>query len=136
MGLDAMGIGAVADFAGKVLDKIFPDPATRDAAKLELFKMQESGDLARILAQTDINKVEAANASIFVSGWRPAVGWVCVSGLVYTFVGWPMMTWASTIWQFPVPPNLDMGTLITLLGGMLGLGSLRTFEKLNNVAAK
>lgn len=136
MGLDAIGIGAVADFAGKVIDKIWPNPAERDAAKLELFKLQQSGELATIIAQTDINKVEAANPSLFVSGWRPAVGWVCVAGLIYTFVGWPLLTWASTMWTFPIPPALDMGTLITLLGGMLGLGGLRTYEKLNGVAAK
>lgn len=136
MGLDAFGVGAVSGLVGKVIDKIWPDPIERAKAQLELAKLEQSGALAEMVAQTDINKVEAANASVFVSGWRPAVGWTCVGGLVYTFVAWPLITWSSTIWQFPVPPTLDMGTLITLLGGMLGLGGLRTYEKINGVAAK
>lgn len=136
MGLDITGIGAVSGLIGNVIDKIWPDPAQRAQANLELLKLQQSGELATMLAQTDINKVEAASASVFTSGWRPAVGWTCVLGLVYTFLGYPLATWASGIWKFPPPPPLDMGTLITLLGGMLGLGGLRTIEKLNGVAAK
>ncbi len=136
MGLDIAGVGAVSDLVKTVINKIWPDPAQQAQAQLAFAQLQQSGELAAMIAQTDINKVEAANASVFVSGWRPAVGWTCVSGLVYTFVGWPLATWASGIWHFPVPPNLDMGTLITLLGGMLGLGGLRTYEKINGVAAK
>lgn len=136
MGLDITGIGAVSGLIGNVIDKIWPDPAQRAQANLELLKLQQSGELASMLAQTDINKVEAASASLFTSGWRPGVGWTCVLGLIYTFLGWPLATWASGIWHFPAPPALDMGTLITLLGGMLGLGGLRTVEKLNGVAAK
>lgn len=136
MGLDITGIGAVSGLIGNVIDKIWPDPAQRAQANLELLKLQQSGELATMLAQTDINKVEAASASVFVSGWRPAVGWTCVLGLVYTFVGWPALVWASGVWKFPPPPVIDTGTLLTLLGGMLGLGGLRTVEKLNGVAAK
>lgn len=136
MGLDAFGVGAISDVVGKVIDKIWPDPAQRDAAKLELLKLQQSGDLAQMIAQTDINKVEAASASVFVSGWRPAVGWVCVFGLVYTFIVQPLLSWYSDWQHIHIPPVLDMGTLITLLGGMLGIGSLRTYEKINGVAAK
>lgn len=136
MGLDAFGVGQISSLVGKVVDKIWPDPIERAKAQLELAKLEQSGALAEMVAQTDINKVEAANASVFVAGWRPAVGWTCVGGLFYTFMAWPLITWASTIWKFPVPPTLDMGTLITLLGGMLGLGGLRTYEKVQGVASK
>ena len=136
MGLDAFGVGQISGLIGKVVDKIWPDPIERAKAQLELAKLEQSGALAEMVAQTDINKIEAANTNVFVSGWRPAVGWVCVGGLIYTFIGWPLITWGSTIWKFPIPPALDMGTLITLLGGMLGLGGLRTFEKVNGVASK
>lgn len=129
-------VSAVLDIGGKLIDRLWPDPAQRDAAKLKLFELQQTGALAEMTAQTEINKVEAASASLFVSGWRPAVGWVCVGGLVYTFVGWPLLTWASSIWHFALPPVLDLGTLLTLLGGMLGLGGLRSFEKINGVASK
>ena len=129
-------VSAALDIGGKLIDRLWPDPAQRDAAKLELFKLQQSGALAEMTAQTEINKVEAASTSLFVSGWRPAVGWVCVGGLVYTFVGWPLLTWASATWHFAVPPTLDLGALLTLLGGMLGLSGLRSFEKVSGVAAK
>ena len=69
-------ISAALDLGNTLISRIFPDPAQADAAKLELLKLQQSGDLAQMTAQTDINKVEAANTSLFVSGWRPAIGWV------------------------------------------------------------
>lgn len=128
-------VTALLDIGGKVIDRIWPDPVAAANAKFELFKLQQSGELAEMAGQMEINKVEAANASVFVSGWRPFVGWVCGGGLVYTFIGQPLLSWASLIWNFPIPPNLDMGTLITLLGGLLGLGGMRTAEKIKGVAA-
>ena len=71
---------------------------------------------------------------MFVAGWRPFIGWVCGSGLVYSFIAQPLLAWASGIWVFPAPPVLDLSTLLTVLGGMLGLSSLRTVEKINGVA--
>jgi len=143
MGLDLTGFGSVFDLVGKVVDKIWPDPGQAAQAKLELFKLQQAGELKELeqvfelaKAQIETNKVEAANPSLFVSGWRPAVGWVCVGGLIYTFMGQPLLVWASAIWGFPAPPSLDMGDLLTLLLGMLGLGGLRTFEKVRGTASK
>lgn len=126
-----------------IIDKIFPDANKAAEAKLELFKLQQQGEFKALeaelqlaLGQIDINKTEATSASLFVSGWRPAVGWVCVFGLTYTFICQPLLAWGSNIYAIPVPPDLDMGTLLTLLGGMLGLGGLRTVEKINKVANK
>lgn len=122
---------AVLDIGGKLIDRLWPDPSQADAAKLELYKLHESGELARISGQTDINKIEASNPSLLVSGWRPMVGWVCVAGLGYQFLVYPIAHgYMTNIAQ------LDMGTLLTLLMGMLGLGGLRTLEKINDVAAK
>lgn len=123
---------AIFEIGSKVLDKFFPDPAQRDQAKLELLKMQQTGELAQLAAdttlaqmQTDVNKVEAASTNLFVSGWRPFVGWMCGCGLGYQFLVYPILiAWAPKIVQ------LDMGTLVTLLFGMLGLGAMRTTEKL------
>ena len=67
-------VDALLGIGGKLIDKLIPDPAARDAARFELLKLQQSGELAAMLAQTEINKVEAANTSVFVSGWRPAIG--------------------------------------------------------------
>ena len=127
----------------KVIDNIFPDKQAQDAAKLKILEMQTNGELKALEAETQIataqaatNTEEAKSSSLFVSGWRPAVGWVCTSGLVYTFVAQPMLSWWSTVNGTPVPPSLDLGTLITLLGGMLGLGGMRTVERLNGVHNK
>ena len=70
-------ISAALDIGGKLIDRLWPDPTQAAAAKLELLKMQQEGDLAVMVAQTDINKIEAGSSSLFVAGWRPFVGWVC-----------------------------------------------------------
>ena len=129
-------VTALLDIGGKVIDRIWPNPTEAANAKFELFKLQQSGELAAIAGQLEINKVEAANPSLFVSGWRPFVGWVCAFGLVYAFIGQPLLSWASTNFHFSIPPDLDVGTLLTILGGMLGLGGLRTYEKVNGVDRK
>lgn len=128
-------ITAVLDIGGKLIDRLWPDPAQANAAKFELFKLQQSGELAQMAGQLDINKVEAAHASRFVSGWRPFIGWVCGSGLAVQFLIGPLLTWGAALLGKPIVfPQLDMGTLLTLLSGMLGLGGLRTVEKLKGAA--
>jgi hypothetical protein len=127
-------VSAALDIGGKLIDRLWPDPAQKAAAQLELLKLEKSGDLQQIMGQMRINEIEAASSSVFVAGWRPAVGWVCVIGLSYTFLLQPLLSWLSAINGWAVPPALDMGDLLTLLGGMLGLSGLRTFEKLNKVA--
>lgn len=141
MALDPITVAL--DIGSKVIDRLWPDPVQRDAAKLELLRMQQNGELAQMAAETElakgqlaVNAEEAKSSSVFVSGWRPAVGWVCVVGLLYTFLLRPMLAWASGFAATPVPlpPPLDMGDLLTLLLGMLGLGGLRTAEKIKGVA--
>lgn len=128
---------AILGIGTKVIDKLWPDPATRDAAKLELLKLQQSGELAIMANDTelakiqgDINVEEAKSSNLFVSGWRPFIGWICGSGLGYQFLVYPILI----AWQ-PRIVQLDMGTLITLLFGMLGLGVMRTQEKIKGVAS-
>jgi hypothetical protein len=135
MALDPLS--ALLDIGSKVIDRVWPDPEKAAAAKLELFKMQQSGELAVIAGQLDINKIEAANPSVFVSGWRPFIGWVCGSGFAIQFVVGPLAEWGSALYGHPVKfPQMDMGTMMPLLAGMLGLGAMRTAEKINGVAAK
>jgi Holin of 3TMs, for gene-transfer release len=129
-------ITAVSGMVTSIIDRIWPDPSIAATAKAELAKMQVSGEFANVVGQMEINKAEAGNPTLFVSGWRPFVGWVCGVGLVYSFIGQPLLAWGSINWHFAIPPTLDLGTLLTILGGMLGLGSLRTVEKVNGVAAK
>lgn len=119
------------DLASKVFDKVFPDPVKAGEAKLELLKLQQTGELAAMTAQTDINKAEATNPSVFVSGWRPFIGWVCGFALVYQYLARPLAVAFYPALSFP---GLD-DNLWQLLLGMLGLGGLRTFEKTKGVAS-
>lgn len=137
MSLDLTPISAILDIGGKVIDRIWPDPATRDAAKLELFKAQQAGELAAAQqtfelakAQVETNTAEAANTNVFVAGWRPFVGWVAGSGFAMIYVIGPLLEWLAALAGHPVKfPALDGGTLSTLLTALLGLGVMRTIEK-------
>lgn len=130
-------VTALLDIGGKIIDRVWPDPIQAATAKLELIKLQQSGELAAMAGQMDINKVEAASASVFVSGWRPAIGWVCGAGFAVQFVIGPLAEWGSALAGHPVKfPQMDTSTMMPLLLGMLGLGGLRTAEKIQGVAAK
>jgi hypothetical protein len=128
-------ISAALDLGNTLINKIFPDPAQADAAKLELLKLQQSGELATMTSQTDINKIEASNASIFVSGWRPFVGWVCGSAFALHYLLMPVVNFVIVMnGSKEVILSFDMQTLLTLLMGLLGLGGMRTYEKVQGVA--
>jgi hypothetical protein len=96
----------------------------------ELIKGKEIDPQQLIELQSEINKVEAQHRTIFVAGWRPFIGWVCGVALAYNFVLRDLLIWF--LGQEQVPPALQMEHLMTVLIGMLGLGGMRTFEKLNN----
>ena len=130
-------ITAALDIGSKVIDRLWPDPAQAAAAKLELLKLQQSGELAQLTGQLEINKIEAASSSLLVAGWRPFIGWICGAALAYTFIAYPLLLWATAAWWPNVrPPALgNDGMLYELLLGMLGLGGLRTFEKVKGVAS-
>ena len=126
-----------------IVKRFVKDPEAQAAAQLEMLKIADGKEARELAAeieamkmQASINQEEAKNPSVFVSGWRPAVGWVCVFGLAYEFILNPLLSWASLNFALQAPPSLDMGTLITLLLGLLGLGGMRTLEKLNKVASK
>lgn len=126
-----LGIGA------KLIDRLFPDPAQAADAKLKLLEMQQNGELASMTAQTDINKIEAANVSVFVSGWRPFIGWVAGSACAWNWLGLPIATFLLTATGHPTNMTpADLGQMMPVLMGLLGLGGLRTIEKINNVASK
>lgn len=79
--------------------------------------------------QSHTNQVEASSQNLFKSGWRPAAGWVCVTGLAYTFVARPFIVWVSEMNHLPVPPALDIKELLALLFPLLGLGAYRSYER-------
>lgn len=127
-------IGPLFEVGGKIIDRLFPDPSEKARAELELLKLTQSGDLQQVMAQLEINAKEAQHASLLVAGWRPSAGWAGVAGLVYAAIGQPLLTWLATIKGWPVPPAVDADLLLYVLGGMLGLGGLRSFEKVKGAA--
>lgn len=131
-------ISIALEIGGKVIDRIWPDPTQAAAAKLELLKMQASGELAQLTADTEIakgqlavNQAEASSGNAYASSWRPTVGYTCVAGLVYTFLLQPLLPWFAALFGANVPPlpELDTNVLMTLLLGMLGIGGMRSFDK-------
>lgn len=135
-------VTAVLDIGGKLIDRLWPDPAQRDAAKLEMLKMQQSGELATLTAETtlakaqiDTNTEEAKHSSLFVAGWRPFVGWVGGLGFAYAAIVEPAMRFAATLYGYSGTfPVIDTSLTMQVLFGILGLGALRTYEKKNLVA--
>jgi hypothetical protein len=128
-------VSALLDIGGKVIDRVWPDPVQAATAKLELVKLQQSGELAAMAGQLEINKVEAANASIFVSGWRPFIGWVCGAACAWNWIGLKIALFSAAYFEHSL--NLapaDLSEMTPVLMGMLGIGGLRTIEKLNGVA--
>jgi len=125
-------LGPLVDLVGKISDKVWPDPAKKIEAQTALLQMQQSGELAMLeklgqsdSAQVEVNKIESASDSSFKSGWRPALGWVCVAGFSYQLLARPFLIGAGYDY-----PSLDMETLSALTFGMLGLAGFRTVEKL------
>jgi hypothetical protein len=116
-GFDLTGLGGVTDVLGKLID-LFPNPKDKQEA---LQKLQEF-DTQLALGQQKINEAEAKSDNLFVAGWRPFIGWVCGFGFVYSIIQ-PALH---------LPP-VDMNNVVAILGGLLGLGTMRTVEKVKGV---
>ena len=138
-----MGIAAAIPLIGKVFDRVFPDPAQAQEAKLKVLELEQQGELAELEAdvklaagQMQINEQEAQHSSLFVAGWRPFVGWTCGVALAYHFIIQPLANWGAFLAGADLEgmPEMDMGELMTVLLGMLGLGGMRSYEKRNHVA--
>ncbi len=117
----------------QVIGRIFPDPAEQQRAEMELLQLT---DRAR-QGQLDINKIEAGHRSIFVAGWRPAIGWTCAGALAYAYILRDLIMFATAIAGVELAqplPDIDLAGLMPILLGMLGLGGLRTYEKYKGVA--
>jgi hypothetical protein len=123
------------DLASTIVNKIWPDKSEEEKQKLAQEFAIMQGQLALQQGQLDVNKVEAANVSVFVAGWRPFIGWVGGMGLAYQFILQPFLVWGSGIWHLAaVPPTIDTTTLFQLVLALLGLGGYRTLEKIKGVS--
>ena len=111
-----------------LLDKFIEDKDQKNALAHEIATMSERHAHEALKGQLDINKVEAAHKSLFVAGWRPAIGWVCMLGLLYnTIIANVLSIWIEV-------PEVDTTLLVPVMMGMLGLGAMRSYEKVNHVS--
>ena len=122
---------AIIPLIDKVLGAVLPDPAAKAAAMTKLL-----GELGKLdQGQLEVNKAEAGHRSLFVAGWRPMIGWVCAFAVAYQYILLPLVSWVAAVFTLPMPPlpGLD-GNLWELTMGLLGMGALRSFEKIKGVA--
>lgn len=127
---DLTGVGAVADLVNTAINKIWPDKTEQEKQELAAAVMVVQGQL-------DINKTEAANPSVFVSGWRPFIGWVCGAACAWNWIGLKVLLFGATALGYELDIKAaDLSEMWPVLLGMLGLGGLRTVEKINGVAAR
>ena len=130
-----IGIDAIANLVSTTVDKIWPDANIEAQGKVDALKTQLATELQYTLGQLEINKIEAASTSLFVSGWRPAVGWTGALGYGYEFLLRPLGNGLAVAYGFPpIFPGIEVDALSSLLFGLLGLGTLRTVEKVKGVA--
>ena len=125
--MDIAGIGTTATALKDILGMFFPDKTQEERDKMAAI-------MAMVQQQTDTNKTEASSPSVFVAGWRPFVGWVSGSGFGVQFVIGPLVEWMAALFGHPVKfPQMDLGTMMPMLLGMLGLGGMRSYEKVQGV---
>ena len=136
LGLEA--IGGIVKTVGDIAGDLITTDKERMAADLDSYKAETE----RAAGQVEVNKIEAANASVFVSGWRPGVGWVGVAAMAYQFLMYPFLCWGWAALQaagwvpsgMAPPPQVDTDSLWVILSGILGLGAFRTAEKVRGVS--
>ena len=118
-----------------LLDKFIEDKDEKNRIAFELSTMAERHAQEWAQAQLEVNKVEAAHKSLFVSGWRPAVGWCCVLGMFGNFIIIPLANFGLALSMVDVSiPLIELETMMPVLMGMLGLGAMRSYEKVKQVA--
>lgn len=137
-------LSSIFSIGNKLIDKFFPDPTQAAAAKLELLTLQQNGELAVManetnlaLAQIGVNAEEAKHSSLFVSGARPFIMWVCAAALTYSSILEPIGRFLGTVvfgymGEYPV---IDTNITMQILFGILGLGAYRSYEKVKGVAS-
>lgn len=137
-------IDSLLKIGSTILDRVIPDVAAREKAKAEfqLQVLQQETELVKTFAQLDqsqieVNKEEAKSSSLFVSGWRPFIGWVCGSAFAWVYIGQPVLAFFFTAAGHPLNlPHIEFGEMSSVLLGMLGLGGMRSYEKVKGVASK
>lgn len=134
--MNPMILGPVLEIGKSVIDRFFPNEEEKRKAEADFLKAAMDGELKQVIAQLEINAKEAAHPSVWVSGGRPLFFWVAGVGFAYASILQPLLVWVARIKGWPEPPSVDVDLLWSVIGGLLGLGSLRTIEKTKGVASK
>ena len=117
-----------------LLDKFIEDKDQKNALAHEIATMSQKHVQESVLAQLEVNKVEAAHKSLFVAGWRPFIGWTCGLGMFGNFITIPFSNFVLALLEYDIViPLVPLETMMPVLMGMLGLGAMRTYEKKNSV---
>jgi hypothetical protein len=138
--MNFLGLGTVIDAVGGIIDSVHTSDEERARMALEDKKI----DASLQMGQIEVNIQEAQHKSIFVSGWRPAVGWCGVAAMAYQFILYPILIWGWALLQangyvpatLTAPPMLETDALWVILTGILGIGGMRSFDKTKGVASK
>lgn len=132
-------IGGILSPVKDIIGEVVVDPNKRDQINLQLQQLADQADQrlsAELVAQINVNNTEASNKSLFVAGWRPFIGWVGGAGVAWSFVVGPLASYVAHLCGSAAQlPTLDSTQLMTLVLAMLGIGGMRTYEKLNGVAS-
>ena len=129
-----LNLGSLVGPVTGLLDKFIEDKDVKNKLAHEVATMSEKHAQELAKGQMEINKTEAAHKSLFVAGWRPAIGWICGLGMASNFILIPMANFVLALTGSPVVvPLLDTGEMMPVLMGMLGLGAMRTYEKKEGV---
>ena len=131
--MNPMILGSIFELGKSLIERFVPDPAAKQAAEMEMFRLAADGELKQVIAQLEINAREAQHQSIFVAGWRPFFGWCGGIGFLYATLIQPVMVWYGASRGWPTPPDVNLDLLWVVVTGMLGIGGLRTFEKVQKV---
>lgn len=128
-------ITALVPALGTLVDRLIPDKAAAERAKADMEAALVKAANEAAMAQVEVNKIEAGHSSVFVAGWRPFIGWVCGAALAWAFIVGPVLSWSLAVLGIreTLPPIMT-DNLFELVLAMLGLGGLRTFEKMRGVA--
>lgn len=126
-------LAPILELGKDLIGRFFPNEEERRKAEADFLKLAMDGELKQVIAQLEINAKEAAHPSIFVAGWRPFFGWIGGVAFAYATIGKPILAWLSTKNGWPAPPDVDSDLLWVVITGMLGIGGMRTFERVRKV---
>ena len=139
-------IDSVLDIGKTAIERIWPDPQDRFKHEVELRKLAQAGDLevlkahvSLLVEQAKTNQIDAQSGRFWQSGWRPGIGWLCGAIFAYAYLVYPLLIWLWTAQGFDpdsAPPPISAGEIMPVLMGMLGLGGIRSFDKLKGTDTK